>query len=684
MQIKIFHFHLFQLANIKATLQNLSEQDKETAFSFLQQIVAECKPADALTEPQGVCQPADTPTVPQAVCQPVEIPTVPQDVCQPAETPTEINFSSSLQGDDRHKAGDHSALTEFDQNQPSAGQQEDLRNVSESDVNKAGSHEIGSIQLTSSQNNQYAILDHDYHASITDVGSGHEMIKDVSGKETDANTDAAADDGLLLGDADTPVVAGAQIPVQREENISSLVNAVFEVSSLVDAVPDGSGEQQKTFQQSAGNTDPESEAALKSNGNDDSVLENTDTKSGSECLKQGEGQNDPMSAGTNNQTDSSTDLEKPVDTKGSQQIKNLTVDEKKYATEKVTRKRGRPPKKSKTVNKNKQSKLERSKESPNLKRKSAEKIDESLTKQKTTPNRPSQSYEDSLEIVKGLMETSKSDNNEAEDEMVVSEDDQEQKGDSPARAKHSKRFTGIKSKPGGRGKQKVRTFKCPICPQTFSHGRPFKRHLVVHDSGPCCCRVCCKEFESFSACILHVCDLAISKAVLDCDFCEEKFPSFNQLRLHVKEQHQVNSLPQYFCKDCGKGFVKKISLHQHLGVHFPTKHVCLKCGKVLDTQEAYSQHMNLHKQGSQYHCAECDESFQKQQQYQRHLEAHKKYVCDLCHTTFAQKKLYLKHARIAHDLKTKPESKNYACETCEKTFTRPGQLKVHLRIHTGT
>ena len=45
--------------------------------------------------------------------------------------------------------------------------------------------------------------------------------------------------------------------------------------------------------------------------------------------------------------------------------------------------------------------------------------------------------------------------------------------------------------------------------------------------------------------------------------------------------------------------------------------------------------------------------------------------------------MLLKHVRDVHGIKVAVEEKKHVCEQCGRAFHRPGQLDIHMRVHTG-
>ena len=63
--------------------------------------------------------------------------------------------------------------------------------------------------------------------------------------------------------------------------------------------------------------------------------------------------------------------------------------------------------------------------------------------------------------------------------------------------------------------------------------------------------------------------------------------------------------------------------------------------------------------------------------YQQACTGNKKFVCDMCSKSFAQRVYLVKHKRIHTG------EKPYTCRLCNKRFAQSGSLTTHKRTHTG-
>ena len=228
--------------------------------------------------------------------------------------------------------------------------------------------------------------------------------------------------------------------------------------------------------------------------------------------------------------------------------------------------------------------------------------------------------------------------------------------------------------------------KCEICRAAFSHGRPFKRHLLKHGEGDVSCQRCHDEFQNYALFLHHQCrgDPAsrLRRGIEQkCTLCAEMFHNRKKLQHHMNVVHNRKLDPVFFCEYCNKGFVKQASLYVHYKQHADGQHVCTKCGRFFEDEKVFAMHENTHAGCGKYTCKKCEETFTRRQQYMQHLDGHKKYDCLMCGQKFSTNKMLELHNKNIHGIELKTNM--YGCDYCGKKYPRPGLLELHLRTHTG-
>ncbi|PNF41384.1 hypothetical protein B7P43_G14410 [Cryptotermes secundus] len=192
---------------------------------------------------------------------------------------------------------------------------------------------------------------------------------------------------------------------------------------------------------------------------------------------------------------------------------------------------------------------------------------------------------------------------------------------------------------------------CPQCPQTFPNRRHLDKHVEGHRRN-------------------------------NCQYCEARFTTRKELTFHMAQEHKMKlEKAKYQCQFCERCFVKQVTLFNHYNQHANGKFVCQGCGLFLDTKEEFETHRERHEQERPWKCTRCATTFSRRQQYVVHMESHEKYQCKTCNMGFAAKATLQEHARACQNQSGRESQ--HECPECGKIFSREGQLKLHLKAHTG-
>ncbi|XP_062547017.1 zinc finger protein 43-like [Armigeres subalbatus] len=177
-------------------------------------------------------------------------------------------------------------------------------------------------------------------------------------------------------------------------------------------------------------------------------------------------------------------------------------------------------------------------------------------------------------------------------------------------------------------------------------------------------------------------DLIRKYCSLTCDLCDFIGATFNKVKVHYKNVHQVPG----FAVCCARKFSKKSRLYEHVCVHENPEHFkCQVCDKTFQNSFGLTNHMMWkHTPDSEkpFRCDVCGNRFWKEYLLKQHMEYHlaleeKKYACKECDRFFGTSLLLKSHEQTVHGL-----SASWVCDICAKGFTLKSALEFHRQQHT--
>ncbi|KAJ8922749.1 hypothetical protein NQ315_007784 [Exocentrus adspersus] len=223
-----------------------------------------------------------------------------------------------------------------------------------------------------------------------------------------------------------------------------------------------------------------------------------------------------------------------------------------------------------------------------------------------------------------------------------------------------------------------KTYKCEICNITFPDKSTYSTHSGKHKKTKCeMCGIVIRSDNFKKHLMLH------NSGPSTCDICGAICKNIESLRGHIFYQHK-SSANEYVCEECGKHFrIKyKFELHkkkEHTGVR---NFKCETCGKAFFTNGNLTTHVNMtHKKLRPHICEFCGTGFSSSYALKTHKRQHtneKPFTCEFCPESFRQKVSLRSHLKSKHNVE---ESKEHFCKVCDKGFATSYALSIHARLH---
>ena len=154
---------------------------------------------------------------------------------------------------------------------------------------------------------------------------------------------------------------------------------------------------------------------------------------------------------------------------------------------------------------------------------------------------------------------------------------------------------------------------CQTCGKTFS-GHQYYQHMKMHaiEAGEetpevYFCDQCGRQFMTKGSLRNHI-QVEHDKKEFECKTCHQTFKTHNK-----RDEHQIlihSTDEKYNCKFCGKRFGNIGRLKGHITYyHEEPKFKCQFCGKMFKVQESLEGHERMHKGEKPFPCTHCVESF---------------------------------------------------------------------------
>lgn len=165
-----------------------------------------------------------------------------------------------------------------------------------------------------------------------------------------------------------------------------------------------------------------------------------------------------------------------------------------------------------------------------------------------------------------------------------------------------------------------------------------------------------------------------------CMSCEKIFKNKHACRRHLKMVHEGVQCYKHYCEYCGKGFLTKGHMRDHIALHHLgiKRYQCDYCNQQFVCAPTLRRHVRKeHTKHKPYKCEHCGECFFEKTPLQRHLTVHTglaPFMCEHCGKGF-----YTKHSFTNHGT-THSTSRDFVCSGCHKEFTRKYNLQAHIKI----
>jgi hypothetical protein len=205
-------------------------------------------------------------------------------------------------------------------------------------------------------------------------------------------------------------------------------------------------------------------------------------------------------------------------------------------------------------------------------------------------------------------------------------------------------------------------FICPHCPIAFHRESRFHIHMRKHteESRSVNCKYCKKTFNSPYAYYKHCITInheKFSPEISDivCEKCGKHFVKRYDLRQHMYRVHNISK--QFFsCDHCDYKTVHKCNMDRHVALHFRknNQYTCEYCGKSCDSIANLNDHITYnHIQTKQFRCDKCDKSFKRNSELVRHQDSHsdvRPHVCTVCGKTYKRLNHLKRHEHRVHQI----------------------------------
>ena len=135
---------------------------------------------------------------------------------------------------------------------------------------------------------------------------------------------------------------------------------------------------------------------------------------------------------------------------------------------------------------------------------------------------------------------------------------------------------------------------------------------------PHTCNICQSILSSRGALVKHMVTHREEKP-FKCDKCSLQFNQNRDLKTHIMQKHSMQR--PHVCGICGKGFVHKFYLMEHMTYHTGERQFqCNICGKTFPGQSALTKHIKRHSNTRNHPCNLCSKAFTVKTDLNSHIK----------------------------------------------------------------
>ncbi|XP_062549059.1 zinc finger protein 184-like [Armigeres subalbatus] len=228
--------------------------------------------------------------------------------------------------------------------------------------------------------------------------------------------------------------------------------------------------------------------------------------------------------------------------------------------------------------------------------------------------------------------------------------------------------------------RKHSTIVCNICLKGFENEQAYNRHQSSNKSIHHVCRKCGAKYASKATLKQHERSNCGKIAQYQCTKCDKAFMSLGGFHNH---QQVHNSKRSHVCNICGRGFLRKGILKDHMNsVHANTRFFkCMLCSKSFASRNIFQAHQLTHTKTKAYQCRYCEKRYYKtsdrtMHENQVHLGI-RPFKCNFCTTSFIRDRERRLHERIH------TKGKLYSCDLCSEGYNKFAEYKMHRLSEHG-